>query len=98
MKKIELIKKRWEGYIDKLDEKWQELPINKQRIYMIYFFTTYCLMTTAVILKVWYDTKESKNSMSMEHIENPVLKKNKSLEKNQDSLSIILKNKINETR
>lgn len=98
MKKIKLFKRRIDSYIEKMDGNWQELPVQKQKIYTIYFFTVYFFLTAGVIFKVCYDTKESNNSMPMEHIGNPILKKSKSLEGFKDSLSIILKNKINETR
>ena len=84
-------------YFDKLDERWQALPVRKQHQYTLYFFVGYLLLTAGVIFKVWYD-KKSGNDMIIEHIENPVLKKNGSPARLQDSESTILKNKIYERK
>ena len=75
-------------YFDKLDERWQALPVRKQHQYTLYFFVGYLLLTTGVIFKVWYD-KKSGNDMIIEHIENPVHKKNGSPARLQDSVSTI---------
>lgn len=85
-------------YFDKLDERWRVLPIQKQHQYMLYFFLGYLMLTAGVIGKVWYDTSESSNDIGIEHIKNPVLKKNESPAKLQDTLSTILKNKIYERK
>ena len=85
-------------YFDKLDERWRELPLQKQHQYTLYFFVGYLLLTMAVIGKVMYDTSKSGNDIIIEHIENPVLKKNESPARLQDTLSTILKNKIYERK
>ncbi len=85
-------------YFDKLDDRWRALPLRKQHQYTLYFFVGYLLLTTMVIGKVWYDTKKSDNSMVIEHIENPVLKKKESPARLQDTVSTILKNKIYERK
>lgn len=85
-------------YFDKLDDRWRALPLRKQHQYTLYFFVGYLLLTTMVIGKVWYDTRKSDNSMVIEHIENPVLKKKESPARLQDTVSTILKNKIYERK
>ena len=85
-------------YFDNLDERWRALPLRKQRQYTLYFFVGYLLLTVAVIGKVMYDTSKSGNDMVIEHIENPVLRKNGSPARLQDSVSIILKNQIYERK
>ena len=85
-------------YLKKLEERWQALPVRKQHQYTLYFFVGYLLLTAGVICKVWYDTAKSENDMVIKHIENPVLKKNESPTKLQDTLSTILKNKIYERK
>ncbi|GAA0886487.1 hypothetical protein GCM10009120_50860 [Sphingobacterium siyangense subsp. cladoniae] len=85
-------------YFDKLDHRWRELPLRKQHKYTLYFFVGYLLLTVAVIGKVMYDTSKSGNDMVIEHIENPVLKKNESPARLQDTLSTILKNQIYERK
>ncbi|XZQ04659.1 nitrogen regulatory IIA protein [Pedobacter sp. MW01-1-1] len=73
-------------YFDKLDDRWRALPLRKQHQYTLYFFVGYLLLTTMVIGKVWYDTRKSDNSMVIEHIENPVLKKKESPARLQDTV------------
>ncbi|WP_156308896.1 nitrogen regulatory IIA protein [Sphingobacterium endophyticum] len=85
-------------YFEKFDERWQALPLRKQHQYTLYFFVGYLLLTAGVICKVWYDTSKSENDMVIKHIENPVLKKNESPARLQDTLSTILKNKIYERK
>ena len=85
-------------YFDKLDERWQALPVRKQHQYTLYFFVGYLLLTAGVIFKVWYDTSKSGNDMIIEHIENPVLKEKGGPALLQDTLSTILKNKIYERK
>lgn len=87
-----------DSYFDKLDERWRELPTGRQHKYTLYFFVGYLLLTVGVVTKVWYDTGNSKNDMHIEHIENPVLKKNESPARSQDTVSTIFKNKIYERK
>ncbi|QQU05244.1 nitrogen regulatory IIA protein [Myroides odoratus] len=85
-------------YFEQLDERWRALPVRKQHKYTLYLFLGYLVLTAGVIAKVWYDTGKSENDMHIEHIENPVLKKKESPASLQDSISIILKNKIYERK
>ncbi len=62
-------------WFDKMDKHWRALPVEKQQKYILYFFVGYLLLTIGVVFKVWYDTNKANNSMDIEHIENPVLKK-----------------------
>lgn len=84
-------------YFDKLDNRWRELPVRKQHQYTLYLFLGYLLLTIMVVSKVMYDTSKSKNDMTIEHIESPVLK-NKTPASLQDSISTILKNKMYERK
>lgn len=85
-------------YFDKLDERWRVLPIQKQHQCMLYFFVGYLILTAGVIGKVWYETSKSHNDIGIEHIENPIHKKNESPTKLQDTLTTIYKNKIYESK
>ena len=87
-----------DSYFDKLDERWRALPTGRQHKYTLYFFVGYLLLTVGVIFKVWDDTGNSDNDMHIEHIENPVLKKNESPARLQDTVSTIFKNKIYERK
>ena len=95
MKKI---RENMDRFFDRLDERWRSLPIGKQHLYTLYLFIGYFLMTAIVIVTVWYDTKQSKNDMHIEHIENPVLKKSERPAILQVTLSTILKNQIYERK
>lgn len=85
-------------YFDNLDKQWRALPVGKQHQYALYFFVGYLMLTVGVVAKVWHDTRQSKNDMNIEHIENPVLKKRESPARLQDTLTTILKNKIYERK
>ena len=63
---------------------------------MLYFFVGYLLLTAGVIGKVWYETSRSRNDIAIEHIKNPIHKKNESPTKLQDTVTTIYKNKIYE--
>ena len=95
MKKLEIVKDDW---FNKLDGRWQKLPLKKQHSYTLLFFLAYLLLTIGVILKVWYDTGKRYSGVAIEHIENPVIKKNGSGIISQDSLSNILKTKFYERK
>lgn len=85
-------------YFDKLDDRWRAMPMRKQYRYTLYFFVGYSLLTAGVIFKIWYDTSKSENTIFIEHIENPVLKKRERPASPQDTLSTILKNKFYERK
>jgi len=78
-------------YFDKLDERWQALPVRKQHKYTLYFFVGYLLLTAGVIGKVVYDTGKSNDAIDIMHIENPILKKNGNPAIPQDTVSIFKK-------
>jgi len=76
-------------FLEQLDKKWRALPLRKQHHYILCFFTGYLVLTTGVVFKTWYDTSRSKKDMFIDHIKNPVLKKNPSHATLQDTLTII---------
>ncbi|MDX6187796.1 nitrogen regulatory IIA protein [Flavobacterium sp. Fl-318] len=83
-------------WFDRLDKRWQALPVTKQHRYTLYFFTGYVLLTVGVIFKVGLDMAKSNKDMEIKHIENPALKNKESPATIQDTLITILKNKIYE--
>ncbi|WP_260133131.1 nitrogen regulatory IIA protein [Elizabethkingia anophelis] len=88
MKKLRV---NMDRYFDKLDERWQALPVRKQHQYTLYFFVGYLLLTAGVIGKVVYDTGKSNDAIDIRHIENPILKKNVSSAIPQDTVSTFKK-------
>lgn len=94
MKNIRTTIDKW---IDSLDKRWDKLPIQKQRHYILYFFTGYFLLMTVVSSKVIYDTIKTDNYMVIEHILNPVPEKKKSPAL-QDTVQPNIKNKTYERK
>jgi hypothetical protein len=72
MKTIRININKW---FDKQDKSWRAISLDKQRRYTLSLFLAYLLLTIVVILKVWYDMAKSDNRMVIEHIDNPVRKK-----------------------
>jgi len=90
------LKTKLKNRFDKLDEQWRALPLKEQHRYTLLLFATYALLSVIVILKVWYDAGNSNNGMTIEHIENAVIREKKSPVLSQDSISTILKHKMYE--
>lgn len=63
---------------DRLDNKWRRLPVHKQQRYMLLLFVVYLLLTITVIISIWYEMGTPKKGRSIEHIENPIIKKSTS--------------------
>lgn len=93
MKNLRTIINNW---FDRLNEQWRSLSLKRQHRYTLLLFAGYALLSIIVILKVCYDVGNSENSMTIEHIENPVIQQKKSPVSPQDSITTILKNKLYE--
>jgi hypothetical protein len=85
-------------FYGQMNERWKKLPIRRQHRYTLYLFVGYLLLTAGMIFKVWFDMAKSGNSIVIRHIENPVLKKKESPALLQDTVSIIIKNKVYERK
>jgi len=94
MKTIRINIDKW---FDKQDKSWRALSLDKQRSYTICFFLAYLLLTSVVILKVWYGIAKSDNRMVIEHIDSPERKKESSALQ-LDTLTTILKETIYERK
>lgn len=95
MKKLRFRITRW---IDRLDDRWRDLPIKKQHRYTLLLFTSYVLLSVVVIAKICYDVGRNGNDLAIDHIENPLIKQKKSSAFPQDSISKIIKNKLYERK
>jgi hypothetical protein len=73
--------------IDRLHQRWQALSVKKQHRYMLLLFLGYTLLTILVILKAGYELVNPDNDLSIEHIENPVIKQSKSPDSPRDSIN-----------
>lgn len=78
--------------IERLDRKWRAMPVKKQHHYTLLLFLGYALLSIIVLLKVCYDMAQSNNTLTIEHIENPIRQSNSSVSP-QDSMKTILKGK-----
>lgn len=87
-----------DNYFDKLDERWRALSLRKQHQYMVCFFVTYLILTIGVVVKVCYDVGKSNSELTINHIENPIVRKKESAVSLRDSLLKIIKNKKYERR
>lgn len=85
------------NWFDKLDGQWRAMPVKKQHRYTLLLFLGYALLSVVVLLKVCYDVAHSDNTMTIEHIENPIRQNNSSVSP-QDSINTILKRKMYERR
>src|SRR5690606_7462617 len=85
------------NWFDKLDERWRSMPVKKQHRYTLLLFLGYALLSFVVLLKVCYDVAQSDNTMTIEHIENPMNRQSKPSVSPQDSINTILKSKMDET-
>lgn len=88
MKRLSTKISKW---FDLLDEQWRDLPIKKQRHYTLVLLAVYVLLSIIVIAKVCYDVGRSDSKLTIEHIENPLIKQKKIPVSIQDSISKILK-------
>lgn len=83
------------NWFDKLDGQWRAMPVEKQHRYTLLLFAGYALLSVIVLLEVCYDVAHSDNTMTIEHIENPIRQNNSSVSP-QDSIKTILKDKNHE--
>ncbi|WP_118196658.1 nitrogen regulatory IIA protein [Albibacterium indicum] len=84
------------NWFDKLDGQWRAMPVEKQHRYTLLLFSVYALLSIIVLLKVCYDVAQPDNTLTIEHIENPINRQNKSSVSPQDSINTILKRKMYE--
>lgn len=84
------------NWFDKLDGQWRAMPVKKQHRYTLLLFLGYALLSVIVLIKVCYDVAQPDNTLTVEHIENPINGQNKSSVSPQDSINTILKRKNNE--
>jgi len=91
MKELKRIIRYW-GEL--LEERWRALSLKKQRRLMLRIFLGYALLNILVLVKVFYDIATSSTKMTVEHIENPVLRRPKPAVAPPDSILKKQKNKL----
>lgn len=75
-----------EQELDKLDDKWQALPLRTQVRYVIVLFSCYLILGIGVLVKVCYDLgRENNNSIAIKHIDPPPVVQDGSVGKNAES-------------
>ncbi|RKF37119.1 nitrogen regulatory IIA protein [Sphingobacterium siyangense] len=82
-----------ESELEKLDNKWQALPLKTQCRYVIILFAFYLTMGIGVLVKVCYDLGKEDRQMEISHIESPSISEGSSAMK--DSSLINYKKYIN---
>lgn len=85
------------NWFEKLDGQWRAMPVEKQHRYTLLLFSGYAILSIIVLLKVCYDVAQPDNTLTIEHIENPINRQNKPSVSPQDSINTILKRKMYET-
>lgn len=66
--------------LEKLDQRWRNLPVKKQIRYVLYLFAFYLLMGVGVLVKVFYDLGRG-DKIDISHIELPAVIHNESSQK-----------------
>lgn len=79
-----------------LEHWWNSLPLKKQQQYTRILFISYALLTVIILLNVFFEIAQPENNIKIEHIKPPELQGGKSPASMQDTVSIIIKNKIYE--
>lgn len=95
MNKFRILLHSWET---RVEHRWQRLSARKQRQYVILFFTGYLLLTSGVVMTVWYDAKTAaaRQKPAIDHIHNPVVKQHTSRSDIKDSSRTLIKNRDHE--
>lgn len=88
MRKLRNIRNNIDQWLYRIDNQWRKLPVRLQYRYILIIFCGYALLTLVVLAKVWYDTSQSRNHMTIDHIRHPVLKSKKAV---PDSIFTIVK-------
>lgn len=60
-----------ESELERLDNKWQALPLKTQCKYVIILFAFYLTMGIGVLVKVYYDLGKEDRHIEIGHIESP---------------------------
>ena len=80
-----------DNWLEGLDKNWEAMPIRRQHQVVLYFFAAYVLLTAVIIFNVCRDTAYAKNTLDVEHIQNPAQPEQESRASVKDSLKPILK-------
>jgi len=94
---MEAIRTTIQSWFDRHEKSWRALSLGRQRSYTLCLFLAYLLLTAVVILKVCCGMAKSDNIMAIDPIGSPVRKK-ESPAFQQDTLSTIIKETINERK
>ena len=69
---MENIRKNIGKWIERLDKRWEEMPLVNQHKFILCFFAGYTMLTAAVIFKVWHDRAKNQSSIVIDHIDRPL--------------------------
>lgn len=82
-----------ENEVERLDQKWRDLPLQVQCRYIVIIFICYFVICLGMLGTVWYQLGKENPEMAISHIESPAIGKRESVKK--DSLWINSKNNSN---
>lgn len=77
LKKIYQFRNNLDVWTNTLDKRWRRLPLKKQRIYTIYMFLGYLIVTVLIVLQICLGYPLTKHNYRIEHIDNPSIPKQK---------------------
>lgn len=66
------------SWFGKLNGQWRAMPVRKQQRYTLLFFWVYALLSIVVLVKVCFDVTKPDNTIEIDHIENSVIRQDKS--------------------
>lgn len=92
------IKTTIDKFLERLEKRWEKLPMHKQRQYVLYSFSGFFLLMTIVSVKIFYDTIRINNTMIIEHLQNPIQENKKNPFPSKDTITPIPKNKTYERK
>ena len=76
------------SWFGKLNEQWRAMPVKKQQRYTLLLFSVYTVLSIVVLVKVCYDVAKPDNTNEIDHIENPVIRQDKSPVTGKDNSSV----------
>lgn len=72
MKKFHITMDTWQ---DRMDSRWRALPASQKRRIVLYSFAGYLLVNIGIIIQVIYEVGNTRETLEIEHISNPVAEK-----------------------
>ncbi|MGX9987167.1 hypothetical protein [Soonwooa purpurea] len=85
-------RKSIDQYLQQLEKRWQKLPKSRQNLFTKIFFAGYVVLTSTVVLQLWFKGSSSHKTLSIGHINNIP---KRTVDRQTSSETIQLKNESN---